>query len=252
MSALSYISEYSSQSEESDCETQEIVWKRPRLPIPDLSFVSSAEEDIQIDLPHLHGGRIRSFPHVRGNWPTFVYVNYDGDSYHCLKAVNKLKDIVIAHSTTQDWQICEDFHISLSRTVVLKYHWINTFNKSLQKALSDFLSFDIYFSSVKVYCNEENSRTFISLEVDILCQKYLTNISKEVDKLLAEFKLPIFYEKPSFHMSILWANGNKKSDICKIVEELNDVLNQEMSSRTVHVDKVLCKIGNKLFQYQLI
>lgn len=34
-------------------------------------------------------------------------------------------------------EICEDFHVSLSRTVVLRHHWIEGFTSSLRKQMND-------------------------------------------------------------------------------------------------------------------
>lgn len=47
---------------------------RPKLPAPDLSKVSVVPSETHLDDPQQHGGRSRSFPHVRGNWATFVFV----------------------------------------------------------------------------------------------------------------------------------------------------------------------------------
>lgn len=55
-------------------------------------------------------------------------------------------------------------------------------------------SFHLGFAAVKIYCNEENTRTFISLDVDPLTQKHLLNLTKKVDRVLNEFQLPTFYE----------------------------------------------------------
>lgn len=52
-------------------------------------------------------------------------------------------------------------------------------------------------------------------------------------------------------MSVLWTNGNKKSDLGNIAHKLNDILDQKESLQSVIVDKVFCKSGNKLFKYQL-
>lgn len=47
---------------------------RPKLQVPDLSFVPVVSSESHLDDPQEHDGRVRSFPHVRGNWATFIYV----------------------------------------------------------------------------------------------------------------------------------------------------------------------------------
>lgn len=61
------------------CRLQSILFtnliiSRSKLPTPDLSKVAVVPADDHVDDAELHGGRTRSFPHVRGDWATFVYV----------------------------------------------------------------------------------------------------------------------------------------------------------------------------------
>lgn len=244
--------EYGSNSEDSDTDTIDHgTNKRPKLPTPDLSKVAVVPSDTHFDDPQLHGGRLRSFPHVRGNWATFVYVNYHHHTEAVFNLLKKIEEVVLTKVDT--CHRCDDLHISLSKTFVLKYHLISTFSSSLQKVLSTVESFDIGFAAVKVYCNEDQSRTFLSLDVDPFSHKNLLNVSKKVDDVLTEFQLPTFYEDPSFHMSLLWTNGNKKSELDTIIDTLNDLLLQEIEKdlSTVLIDTINCKSGNKYFQYSL-
>lgn len=46
-----------------------------RLPLPEiLKNITTAAVDDHVDNPSLHGGKIRTFPHERGNWVTYVYI----------------------------------------------------------------------------------------------------------------------------------------------------------------------------------
>ncbi|XP_030036102.1 U6 snRNA phosphodiesterase isoform X4 [Manduca sexta] len=131
MSGLAYLGEYGSDSEDSVSDLEET--RRNKFPVPDLSHIPVVPSDTHEDNPKLHGGRKRSFPHVRGNWPSYVYVNYPQNDI-LINLINKLKSI--ASSQGSFWVICEDLHISLSKTVILLYHWISSFNTSIQKSLS--------------------------------------------------------------------------------------------------------------------
>lgn len=53
-------------------------------------------------------------------------------------------------------------------------------------------------------------------------------------------------------MSIFWINGDKKSELTNILNELNILLSDTEGVKTDLVDKVYCKSGNKLFQYHLL
>ncbi|CAH2091127.1 unnamed protein product [Euphydryas editha] len=249
MSALNLLRDYGSDdtSDESDKDNS-VILKKPKLPTPNLSGVSVVLSEEHVDDPSLHNGRTRTFSHVRGNWATFIYVEYPNKE-KLFKIIHKLYTVL----TTIDESciVCEDVHISLSRTFVLKYHMIKSFTTSLQKVLSNIERFDLNFDSVEVYCNEEETRTFLALGVDAIGHGYLINIVKEIDNLLGDFKLPKFYENPSFHMSILSVNGNKKEEISRNLHYLNDIFIHQTNKIVdpVNINKVNCKSGNKVYQY---
>ncbi|KAJ2944378.1 hypothetical protein O0L34_g18380 [Tuta absoluta] len=250
MSGLAYICGYGygSNSDE-DEEYVPVNRKRQKLPPPDLSKVPVVPKDEHTDDPALHGGRSRAFPHERGNWATFVYIKYpEDDDFH--KLVAKLQLAVVSIDSCQK---TEDIHVSLSKTVVLSYHLITPFTTSLQVALGNFKSFDLGFDSVKVYCNEERTRTFIALKADLFSNTYLQEVTQKIDKVLEEYKLPTFYEDPSFHMSILWVNGDKQDELSMILPQLNEIVTQDLGKTlmSVPVNQVICKTGNKFFQYSL-
>lgn len=110
----------------------------------------------------LHGGRIRSFKHERGNWATYVYLPCK------IYRKTHVQSILIAHIWFPMLALCllstsdhpeeeftelledllsaagacgvalnpqEEFHISLSQTVVLRHHWIQPFTQSLKAGL---------------------------------------------------------------------------------------------------------------------
>lgn len=60
----------------------------------------------------------------------------DPDEEGLFELVNKLQSAVVKILDKEPCQRCEDFHISLSKTVVLKYHLITPFTTSLQEVLN--------------------------------------------------------------------------------------------------------------------
>lgn len=125
---------------------------------------------------------------------------------------------------TIEFHPIEELHMSLTRTVVLRHHWIDEFARSIQNSLknskrfffffshlfntSNFIGifysihlylirFWIYLNSIQIYCNDNQSRTFISLslaKIDSNAKQNLQSIVNQLDNCLQEFKLPTFYK----------------------------------------------------------
>ncbi|CAK1556270.1 unnamed protein product [Leptosia nina] len=248
MSGLLYLCEYESGESESDVE--EIPPKKStKLPTPDLSKVATVPTDLHVDDPKEHNGRIRSFPHVRGNWASFAFVKYPEEDiiYDLLEKIKIFVKPVCEPSFN-----CEDLHISVSKTIVLKYHLISSFTTSLQKELSVLKTFAIGFDSVQIYTNEEKTRTFLALNADFYSKKHLEDVVDKINRVLEDYSLPTFYDNPSFHMSILWWNGDLKKSLSKQTKQLNNILLQEKKILpVVNIAKIDCKVGNKYFQFHL-
>ncbi|GFG35056.1 hypothetical protein Cfor_07657 [Coptotermes formosanus] len=162
---------------------------KQKLPLPSaLTSMFSAPED-PMDSPAEHDGRIRSFPHERGNWATYVYIPFEPGP-----AVSSFVDVVLeCCKTVVLLKPVDELHISLTRTVVLRHHWIKSFNESVQQCIKELPSFSLDFNTVGVYCNEEKTRTFIGLTV-AAGHKSLTAAVTMLNNCLADFKLPPFYK----------------------------------------------------------
>ncbi|XP_056667755.1 U6 snRNA phosphodiesterase 1 isoform X2 [Monodelphis domestica] len=190
----------------------------PRLPIPTsvLNMFPDSEDGVVDDIEK-HGGRIRTFPHERGIWATHVWVPYEAreDFFDLLSLLMTQARRVLPRLVKM-----EDFHLSLSQSVVLRYHWISPFVQSLKKHLASFHRFLFTANQVKVYTNQEKTRTFIGLEVTAGHAQFLDLVS-EVDKVMEEFDLSTFYKEPSFHISLAWCVGDGRSKLqAQAIQEL--------------------------------
>ncbi|KYM99256.1 UPF0406 protein C16orf57 like protein [Cyphomyrmex costatus] len=251
MTGLHLIQTYSSDSDEDEHDEKKDDCKivnKLALPASILSWKGVTYNEEVIDDPLDHAGRIRSFKHERGNWATLIYINYTpSDCLHTwMKSVlNKLP---------VQGNIMSSLHISLSRTLVLKFHWIESFVEGIKLACQSFNKFIVQLTDVRVYCNEERTRTFLG----IYCQdedkmlKYLTEV---FDNLLAEYQLPSFYKDTSYHISFFWCLEDKRACLKEILplltSSLNKFLAENMEDAHVHVNDIQCKIGNKCYTFKL-
>ncbi|XP_017160932.1 U6 snRNA phosphodiesterase-like [Poecilia reticulata] len=124
---------------------------KTRLPLPGclLSMFPDDDDETLTEDSSLHGGRIRSFKHERGNWATYVYLPYHPEE-EFEELLEELLSTLGAHGPILTQQ--EEFHLSLSQTVVLRHHWIQPFTQSLQSGLSQCRRF-VYHSLI---CRQTN------------------------------------------------------------------------------------------------
>uniref|UniRef100_A0A8C5Z7L9 U6 snRNA phosphodiesterase n=1 Tax=Marmota marmota marmota TaxID=9994 RepID=A0A8C5Z7L9_MARMA len=205
-----------------------------RFPVPDsvLNMFPSTEERPEDDSAK-HGGRVRTFPHERGNWATHVYLPYEAREEFL-----ELLDLLLPHAQTYVPRLVrmEAFHLSLSQSVVLRHHWILPFVQALKDRMASF------------------QRTFVGLEVTSGHAECLDLVS-EVDRVMEEFDLTTFYPDPSFHISLAWCVGDARPQLeGQCLQELQEILDEfedsEMLLRVL-TKQVRCKSGNKFFSLPL-
>lgn len=223
-----------------------------RWPVPDsvLHMFQGTEEEPEDDSTK-HGGRVRTFPHERGNWATHVYVPYEAK-----EEFPDLLDVLLLHAQTYVPRLVrmETFHLSLSHSVVLRHHWILPFVQALKDRLASSQRFIFTADRVKIYTNQEKTRTFLGLEVTSGHAQFLDLVS-EVDRVMEEFELTTFYQNPSFHISLAWCVGDARLQLeSRCLGELQELVDEFEDSEVllrVLAEQVRCKSGNKFFSLPL-
>ncbi|XP_054026263.1 U6 snRNA phosphodiesterase 1 [Dryobates pubescens] len=224
---------------------------RPRLPVPAGLPGDPGPEELFSEDSSRHGGRVRSFPHERGSWATHVYL-----PYRAREEFLELLELLVSHARTHVSSLAamEEFHLSLSQCVVLRYHWIEPFVRRLKERLAAFHRFFCVADQVKVYTNENKTRTFLGLEVSAGHFQLLELVS-EVDRVLEEFDLPTFYKDPSFHISLAWCVGDLSGKLeGQCLQELQGIVDGfEDSALLLRLpwEEIRCKSGNKHFSFPL-
>ncbi|CAK9828185.1 U6 snRNA phosphodiesterase 1 [Anthophora retusa] len=252
MSALNLLSTYLSDSEDEEVnDNNKSNENSKRLPLPG-SIVAwegvPHHEDVHDD-PSQHEGRLRSFKHERGNWATLIYINYEPSETMFSWISTILEEMPVKCNI-----FSEQFHISITRTLILKFHWIESFVEETKKLCKQTDQFTLELLNVQVYTNEEKIRTFLGIEC-IDCKGILTHFVKNLNKILAEYELPPFYEDISYHISFMWCLGNEVAALSDHMYALTTKLNQFLvdhpEERYIHVTTIYLRIGNKLYAFKL-
>ncbi|KAI5710298.1 hypothetical protein M8J76_000693 [Diaphorina citri] len=257
------ISYYSSSSDsDNDCDTsnhqtsaqlstgsQHQKTPKQKLPLPNELLERFQAPNQVMDNPNEHGGRIRSFPHQRNSWATLVYIPLQTNLtrlYAMLK--EELNSVGISV------EVIPEPHLSLSKTLVIPYHWIEPLVETLGNNLRHLNRLTIKFNSIEIFCNEEKTRSFIALGANS-CKTSLTSIVQAVDKSAQEFKLPTYYEEPNFHASIAWCLQDKTATLKPLLTKLDNIFTQFKltSDESFHVDvtHIHMKTGNKFYSFPL-
>ena len=138
---------------------------------------------------------MRNVAHTEGNFSSIVYIRVyftEGlfEFYQNLESFSK------DHDKNQILMIDkESLHISLSKTIYLNYHQIDRIVEKMQKAIECFSSFTCNFgmNSLKVFVNEQKTRTFLSLLVKN-GKVHFFNVIDSVNKILESFKAETFFK----------------------------------------------------------
>ncbi|XP_051739741.1 U6 snRNA phosphodiesterase 1 isoform X2 [Ctenopharyngodon idella] len=198
-----------------------------------------------------HGGRLRSFQHERGNWATYVFFPYEPEEAF-LEVLNEMMVVTAAHDIPL--KLSEEFHLSLSKTVVLRHHWIQPFIQSIRTGLTHFQKFFCSADKLKVYSNAEKTRTFLGMEI-FTGKAQLLELIKILDLTMKEFSLSTFYKDPSFHISLAWCVGDHTERLKKAcLSELQSLIDTHEDGPfhiRLNCTELRCKTGNKVFLFSL-
>ncbi|XP_061629413.1 U6 snRNA phosphodiesterase 1 [Phyllopteryx taeniolatus] len=222
-----------------------------RLPLPGCLLSMFPEDvDTQAEDSSFHDGRIRSFKHERGNWATYVYFPYKPE-----EEFGELMEVLLSTAAAFGVVLTpqEEFHLSLSQTVVLRHHWIQPFIQGLKAGLAPYKRFVCSAARLKVYSNAEKTRTFLGMEV-ATGHAELLNVVRVVDRTLTDYHLDTFYQDPSFHVSLAWCVGDFTMQLRKCLHELQNLVdNHEEEPYHLWLDcaELRCRTGNKTFRFPL-
>ncbi|KAL8639324.1 MAG: hypothetical protein Q9228_003630 [Teloschistes exilis] len=184
--ALVDYSDSDNSSGEDDTRKQSNVLKRKRSlepnqqpalpPLPDSfhNLYASNARASKHDDPSLHGGRQRQIPHIEGQWPTHVYIEWrpSGSESEILTNMLEKAKVSLPPNVRLESLLKNDLgadlplHISLSRTLMLATHERQTFTDVFEAAIgtSDVKPFTVTLEKLHWVANYENNRWFLVLQ----------------------------------------------------------------------------------------
>ena len=183
---------------------------RPALPGAELALAGGAEAlagapGLAGGPPAGHQGRVRSFPHVHGQYATTVYLPVPlaaPDRAALERLFRELRGGVPGlHLIAGPDE--KAVHVSLSRTVPLTEDRIRPLLDALHAALRGAEPVRVSFERTSYFANDERTRGFAALDVREGAAAVRALIAK-VDGVFAAFGLATFYEDPKPHASFAW------------------------------------------------
>lgn len=103
---------------------------------------------------------------------------------------------------------------------------------------------------LRIYTNEERTRTFIAAPLDAAFVEKMTAILQPIDQVMLDYRLQQFYDPASFHVSLLWCVGDQETLLNEKLTELKELLDDQ-DKLCLAVNEVHLKCGNKDFTYTL-
>ncbi|KAJ9657940.1 poly(U)-specific 3'-to-5' RNA exonuclease [Neophaeococcomyces mojaviensis] len=187
---------------------------RPKLPpaLPS-SFHTLYSADVRTstnDDPILHGGRQRQVPHVVGNWPSFMYLEWSPSEPILTRLVkvteqaeSRLRDASVAstggnrlHSLLlSDLGVRQPLHVSLSSPLILTTDNKDKFELEIKKAVRDagLSTFKAVSSGLRWVSNFDQSRYFLILILAQPQNDELNILLKRCNEVCRTFDLPELY-----------------------------------------------------------
>ncbi|CAD5186756.1 unnamed protein product [Musa acuminata subsp. malaccensis] len=242
------------------------------LPPPPLDLLQSPILSVFLDFSSTtQGSRIRSFPHVEGNYALHVYVPVVIPTTMKMPValfVKRIASLVPGlYAVDIDYplaELCRDdlkleqmllgreFHVSLGRTVPIKVHQIDSIVAMLRQKFQSQRRYRVEFNKWDVFVNDEQTRSFLALEV---LGGGLSEITKQihiVDVIYRLHGLPEFYKNPRPHISLLWGLGDMSDGLKQGIEEIDRSYKNASLSCGGHIftcktSGIECKIGKKTY-----
>lgn len=238
------------------------------LPPPPLELLGDSPSE---DLEYSQAKRIRSFPHVEGNYALHVYIPVViplaarkmllpvlkritslVPGLHAVDVDIPLDDMCKEDQKLEQVVLGRELHISLGRTVPIRIHQIDSIVAMLKQKFNCQKSYWIEFTKWEVFLNDDQTRSFILLEIT---GEGLPQICKQiqiVDNVYRLHGLPEYYKDPRPHISLAWALGDNRDVLSQAIDGLakNQAyrIGWDRPIFTCKFNGIDCRVGKKCYK----
>ncbi|RCV07565.1 hypothetical protein SETIT_1G254900v2 [Setaria italica] len=202
------------------------------------------------------GSRVRSFPHVEGNYAVHVYIPVvipsDAKKQLALamkRAASLVPDLYAVDADYALSELCKDeqklekvllsreFHVSLGRPVAVQVHQIDSFVAMLCQKFQSQQRYWMEFNKWEHFVNDDISKQILM-----------------VDEVYRLHGLPEFYKNPRPHISLVWALGDISSKLKQTIKDIEKYQSSQSSMSSLQkcnvrckFSRVVCKVGKKVY-----
>ncbi|RPB14385.1 hypothetical protein P167DRAFT_484854 [Morchella conica CCBAS932] len=232
----------------------------------------------QQDDPSLHGGRKRSIPHVQGNWPTHVYIEWHLSrlEFDCLDEVfrtlagvgEREEGLAVESHLKSDLGGELPLHLSLSRPNVLATAQRDGFMELLGDRVERLRvkPFAIDFTGWEWVSNFDQTRWFFVMKASKGPEKELSRLLELSNRTFEAFGQPPLYSQGAdklggFHVSLAWSLKKPSDETMQKMEKA--IMGEECCGKkiitlkgrpqrmTMDVETIRVKIGNVVHAVEL-
>lgn len=181
----------------------------PPLPSKFHDLYASNVRTTTYDDPTLHGGRKRIKPHVEGNWPTHLYIEWWPQARD-LETLSKLISSFSSSGEVEVKTLLESelgaplpLHISLSRSLTLTLQNKTSFLSRVQSAMkaTAISAFSVKPWKCTWVSNYEKTRWFLVISIARPPGDELNKLLQTCNAVAAEFGQPALYDSSTFEAS---------------------------------------------------
>lgn len=258
--------------------------KLPPLPSTFHSLYTAAARASTTDDPALHGGRIRQVPHVVGNWPTHIYLEWypSPTDVVLLEDINRIslnsisgrtsspKEALVHDLLRSDLGALLPLHVSLSAPLVLRTEQKTLFEERLADRLRKLRvsAFTVNVVGFDWVSNHDATRFFLVLRLSKPEGDQLNVLLHACNTSAREFELTQLYDVPAevhvstdkgevfdipdnssaFHISIAWTLQRPTEDAAR---QLSSTVVDRCRGLEIKFESLKLKIGNTVLNILL-